>query len=436
MVVAGAVVFVALVLVTLLAMWRPMAGVFVWIALLPVQLNTLQKFGFRLAPADVVLAGLVLAAVLRKFVHRQYSVKVDAALRATFLLLVWVALASLNTLLSLGYIPRYVLVNKLLGLALLAASYWLVLETFRSSERVERALRWYCTIGSVWNLAGLVAYAGWKWGGILSPFLFAPGVEDRLRGLLVDPNAYGGFLASVLLVALSLIATARSANRARIGWLNAGLLFLGLVLTYSRSAWLAFLCGAVVLVLQLASKERKRLLGLALTTILVMLPVILLFSRSSISESWAVASRIPQTMGRIPGVVAALNSFASSPVWGIGVGVFSTLPQSNALIIHSTYLWLLAETGVIGLLFLIYFLVRIYLQGRAVYRVGNPRSRWVGLAGLSSLGAWLGLMVGIEALYQRHYWFLCAAIGAMYLAERGERGHPEKAVQGPPSGSH
>jgi O-antigen ligase len=166
------------------------------------------------------------------------------------------------------------------------------------------------------------------------------------------------------------------------------------------------------------------------------MPVVLLSSRTSISEIWSLASRTPQIATRFSLAVDALRSFSSSPVWGIGVGVFPTLPKSNGLIIHSTYLWLLAETGVIGLLFLIYVLVRIYLQGRAIYRVGNPRSRWIALAGISSLGAWLGLMVGIEGLYQRHYWFLCAAIGAVYLAEKGERGHPEKAVQDPPSGSH
>jgi O-antigen ligase len=103
------------------------------------------------------------------------------------------------------------------------------------------------------------------------------------------------------------------------------------------------------------------------------------------------------------------------------VGVFTTLPVSHGLIIHSTYFWLLAETGIVGLLLMGWFLVRVYLEARVSYKGGGPRSRWIVLAGIASLATWLGFMVGIEGLYQRHFWFLCATIGAYYLAEREQR---------------
>jgi O-antigen ligase len=420
--VAVAVIIAALLAATWLAMWRPIAGVFLWIALFPVQLDTFQRLGFRLAPADVVLAGLVAATILRKLFLRQGWAKVDGAFRAALLLLVWLILATLSTLLSLGHIPSYVLVNKLLGLTLLVASYWLVLETIRSRELVERSLEVFCWLGSAWNVVGLAAYGCWKYAGVLSPFIFYPRGEDRLTGLLVDPNAYGGFLAVVLLIQLTLVAANRSKIPAWVWAPNTALLFLGLALTYSRSAWLASLCGAVALVLHLARRERTRLFGFALAALLVVLPVFLLASRTSISEIWSLASRTPQITTRFSLVLDALRSFSSSPVWGIGVGVFTTLPVSHGLIIHSTYFWLLAETGIVGLLLMGWFLVRVYLEARVSYKGGGPRSRWIVLAGIASLATWLGFMVGIEGLYQRHFWFLCATIGAYYLAEREQRG--------------
>lgn len=115
-------------------------------------------------------------------------------------------------------------------------------------------------------------------------------------------------------------------------------------------------------------------------------------------------------------------------MWGIGLGGFAAVPAGRGYIIHSTHLWLLTEAGLVGFLLRIHFFVRAYLLSRTAWRAADDRTRFVGLAGVSCLGAWLGLMIGIEALYQRHYWFLCAAIGAMCLAFGIRMGPPARSL--------
>lgn len=418
----GALILAALGAVTYLAMRKPMAGLLVWVGVFPFQLDTACTIGFRFAPADIALVGLLLAFAIRAWRGRTSVPGMDGVLRASLLLLAWLVVASGHTLLSAGTIPQYVLLNKLLGLASLIASYWLMKSLLPTVKRASQALRWYCSIGTLWNLAGLAAFGSWKWAGSFKPMIFAPGWEDRLRGMLVDPNAYAGYLVSVTLVQLCLVATSTSSERPVLGVVNSGLLLLGLGLADSRSAWLALICGVAVLVLHLSLAERRRLLGPGLLLGVVALTFLWLSFGASSSYELEMRSR---ALGfRFDLTLAAFDAFASSPVWGTGVGDFHL---RGSYIVHSTYLWLLAESGLIGLLLFFYVVVRAFSVGRSALRVSDERARLLGLTGVAILGGWLGLMVGVEALYQRHYWFLCAAAGAVPWATR-QRPGPESST--------
>ena len=403
---SGALIAAALAAVVYLAIRRPMAGLLVWVALFPVQLDTAHTLGFRFAPADIVLTGLLLAFVILTWRSRASAPGTDRFLRAASVLLAWLVVASGITLVSVGTLPQYVLLNKLLGLASLIASYWLVTGLLQTVDNASRVLRWYCSIGSLWNIAGLIAFGGWKWSGSFKPLIFAPGWEDRLKGMLVDPNAYAGYIASVTLVQLCLVATSVSSKRPVVGIVNFGLLLLGLGLADSRSAWLALTCGVAVLVLlYLSTTERRRLLVPGLLLGVVAFTLIWL---SVDASSYELNMRSRALAFRLSLARAAFDAFASSPVWGTGVGDFHL---RGGYIIHSTYLWLLAESGIVGLLLFFNAFVRAFNGGRSSSQASDQQLRLLGLMGIAVVGGWLGLMFGVEALYQRHYWFLCALVG-------------------------
>ncbi len=389
--------------------WKPQIGLLVWISLLPVQLDTIISLGFRFAPADIVLAGLVAGILGKKLLRTGVGLRYDSVLVWAALLLLWLVSGLPVTSRALGHLPAYVVVNKIAGLVLLIAVYWTTLNSWNSAQDARRALAWYCWAGSVWNLVGLVAYALQTWGGVVNPLVYG---EGRLCGFLVDPNAYGGFLVSVLVpVVAQCVLTTRS--RAMLV-VNAGVLFYGVLLTSSRSAWLALAAGLGALFLILRGRERIRLaIVMAVFAVVLVLHVFVLSPASR-----GLATRGVQIETRKMLMEEAVASALRAPLRGIGLGVFQTLPGSRGYIVHTTYLWLLAETGFVGLALLLIMLGFVFWQYRKSLERGGALTRPVALGVISAMAAWLGLMVGIEALYQRHFWFLAGVLGVLYLRTR------------------
>lgn len=396
----------ALAAATALSLWRPSLALRIWIALLPVQLDTGGSLGLRLAPADVLLAGMIVAILARKLPHRRLSLRVDAVLVVALLLLVWLVLSLPQTVAELGYVPRSVLVNKLVGFALLAAVYWMTLESHSTAKEAIKALDWYRTAGSLWNLVGIGAFTIWQRFGVLSPFVYG---GTRLCGLLVDPNAYGGFLVSVFMLEITRLS--HGIRSWTVTAANVGVLFYGILLTSSRSSWLALVLGVAGLFFVLRGRARIRLV---VTGVFLAAEVALHFIVLSPS-SWELATRTPQVEARVSLIEEATSAVSSSPIQGIGLGVFPTRPGSGGLIVHSTYFWLLAETGIPGLVLLLLVLGLIFWQCRKSLQLGGAVVQLPATALSAAVVAWLGLMVGIEALYQRHFWFLAALLGSLYL---------------------
>jgi len=391
---------------TAVSLWRPSLALLIWIALLPVQLDTVGSLGFRLAPADVLLAGIVLGVLIRKLRSRRLGLTVNGVLVVALLLLLWLVSSLLQTVANLGHIPVYAIVNKLLGLALLVSLYWVTLELHGTKQAIVAGLDWYRRAGSLWNVVGIVAFTVWQVWGWDNPFVFG---EGRLCGLLVDPNAYGGFLVSVLLLEITRLSLdARSRVAATV---NTVVLFYGTLLTSSRSAWLALVFGAAGLFVVLRGRERVRL---ALIGALLAAELVIFFAVLSPS-SVELAMRVPQIEARVSLTAEAVRSFSSSALRGIGLGVFQTLPGSGGAIVHSTYFWLLAETGLPGLMLLLCMIGIMWWQYRRVPQLGGLEVRTPATAAFAVIVAWLGLMLGIEAFYQRHFWFLAALLGALHL---------------------
>jgi hypothetical protein len=394
---------VAVLAIARLATWNPLVGLLVWVSFLPLQLDTVGALGIRLAPSDLILAGLTTAAAFRLLKQRPLVPQMDDILRATLILLGWLCVASISTMLSVGHMATYVVINKLLGFASLVLTYVIVRTTLGPIDMIRQALHWYCIVGSVWNLLGLGGYALWKWGGILSPMIYHPHGEDRLQGFLLDPNAYAGFVVSVALVQLAIGARPLPGYSTRVAVLNSALLLLGIFLADSRSAWLAMTCGVVALALHVALREHRRILIPCLLLGTISVGFLWLSLQSDLRDNSLVE--------RMDLVHLALASVASSPLWGSGLGWHDSL-------IHSTYLWLLAETGLIGFMLLGTFLIGLYIRIRIAWNSADSQTLQVGLAGVAVLGGWMGLMIGLESLYQRHYWYLMAVVCSASWADR------------------
>jgi O-antigen ligase len=131
----------------------------------------------------------------------------------------------------------------------------------------------------------------------------------------------------------------------------------------------------------------------------------------------------------------ALSLWQESPILGSGVGTYIARQRPTAddplATIHSSYLWLLTETGIIGLsLFIAFFGVAFLLLLRAR---NDPRFGDL-IAGTAALVvSFAAVALAMEALYQRHLWLLLGA--ALGLANLGrpspdEDRRPQRLITG------
>lgn len=222
----------------------------------------------------------------------------------------------------------------------------------------------------------------------------------RAAGLSFHPNVLGGFLAVGLIVALPL--TKRWP--ARLGWWLAA---AGLLLTFSRSAWLA---AAVTLPLaagwlayRLADMRRPlavtlgaaALAGLAALILLAGLLGSRLQPFSSLSEATSISGR-----GEL--IAVALTLIGQTPWSGVGAGNFplAMLPYPTMdppHYVHHTPLLLAAEVGLVGgLLWYWLWLFPVFKAG-TVLKENNP---WAVVFPLALLA------FGLIALFDSYPWAL------------------------------
>lgn len=241
---------------------------------------------------------------------------------------------------------------------------------------------------------------------------------EPARGLTPNPNAY----AFMLLMAFAV--TAREMQRGLFGApvmnvvLVAALAF-ALALTSSRSAWLAAL---VVVALVLIAGWTRRLpltggiaIGGALAAILI---VILVCSASTaVTDDVRALGKIvtePSSMDapmqeRLYSHRRAIEMFFEHPLLGVGLGAFlaSELGRGSwALIIHSTPLWLLAETGLVGAGSFAALAVALLIALITAIRRGTAEHKGDAITALLIVCAFGVMSLAQELLYQRSLWIM------------------------------
>jgi O-antigen ligase len=397
-----------------LAAWALTAYVF----FLPVQFTIEEPY--RLAPSDLFLvAYLVLRLPSLRIVHRAWS-------SWHLCLVAVVSLGCLTAVLTTGALTSWAVVQKGLGLLMLELGFLAVTDHCRDRARIRhlcRVLVVTVVLNAVLSIVALVAQSN----GLLA-FDRLNFADTRLAGFLVDPNAFGGIVVVALLLHLATAGTDARLLGRRGARVAAVVLPLALLLTYSRSAWMGALAGGALV----AFLERRRLLralGRAAVPLAVVAALVAVVWLPDLAE---LASRPEQVQDRVELIREALDEATSHPVLGIGLGSFQARHDN---IVHNTAMWFLAELGLVGLLVLIGFLLSPVARLLAcARRGGRDRPLAVGLLG-AHVGM-IGVSFGIEALYQRYWWFVLAAAGALFAQGApapAPRSEPAEEAEGPPA---
>ncbi len=271
-----------------------------------------------------------------------------------------------------------------------------------------------------------------------------PGIEhlSRATGTTYDSHAYGVYMA--MLAPFALVAAFRRAAGAWMRILAAAMLVLavvGVLISYSRSAWI---CCAVALaitwIVHLIWGERY----IVYATMLIVVVLLIL-------SPWAlhiVIERIDETItkhlsARFEQFGVALNIWRDHFVFGYGAGNYmKALDRYNEygvmrLPVHNVFLWVAAETGLIGVLAFFGIVMGTLARAwRLTRRHRDPACR-VAVAAFAAMIAYIldGLTDPLfrEAVVYTMFWMLVALVAAMVRIDREatEESPPAPAVERP-----
>lgn len=281
-----------------------------------------------------------------------------------------------------------------------------------------------------WLLAALLATAA----GLVGYFNLLPGAFDmftrfgRAAGTFKDPNVFGPFLVAPILYALH-VAINRTHLRAILPLAIAGVLALGVFLSFSRGAWLCLalalaIYGWLAYVTAQSEQYRTRILlllavGAALIGAVIMISlqndgiVELLTQRASLTQSYDVGPE-----GRFGGQEKAIGLIAENP-FGIGATIFTAVHHHEE--VHNVYLSILLNAGWVGGgIYWIMTLLTIVLGLRyALTRTPAQPLLLIAYAAFVA-NAMEGIIIDLD--HWRHVYLLMAIVWGIIAADRHQAG--------------
>ena len=325
------------------------------------------------------------------------------------------ALGSLVCAMNFGVLASYEFVNKDLGLMLAFVSYLAITSVVADWDGLRAILRLFVISVVFENLLAIGSYFAAHFFGVRTSF--AQYESLRLSGMLLDPNAYGGLLATALVICEAASSGPKPLFRGGFLIVSRMTLATGLLLTFSRSAWLG-LGLAVIVLCFLRVQLVRRLAG----SLFLGAPCLLwLVGPSFLAVIQEMASRPKQVQERFDLIEYAIEGFRRHPILGGGLGSFRLTVGEIA---HNSAMWFLADFGVLGLVVFLGFLAWFFTKAWEAYRSTSSHQQPVVLALLLAHTTMAGVAMGIEAFYQRHWWLVFALIASAHTLAR----HPQRNI--------
>jgi O-antigen ligase len=354
----------------------------------------------QIAPADILIATyLVVRAPYLRHVAKAWT-------PWHFALPPLLAFGMLVSAFRIGQITSYALLQKGLGLLVLFGLFVALVDFMKDWERTAWLLRAFLCAVLLHAFVALGAQVLVLAGGPALPLINEPLPGERISGLVLDANAFGGLMAMAFVLHHLTAGTPSALLRG--GWSVFAYLILPatLLLTFSRSSWLGLSCGLLAVTLL-----RPWAGGRALLRLVVPAAIAVPFILTLIPNSMDLVRRPSQIASRVALNEEAIDSFLENPITGLGLGVYI---EKYDIVVHNTALWFLSDFGGIGLVVFLGLIGTIAVRLVRTWRLAPAEFRALPLALLCAHIVMLGVSFGIEAFYQRHWWLVFAASGVAY----------------------
>jgi O-antigen ligase len=372
-----------------------------YVALLPYKFEVASGLNFD--PADCFML-LILLLAPGQLIYRKAAWSVWH-----FAILGIFAMGSIVAVLRFGALDQYELLNKDIALVVPFLSYFAITSVVTSWEDVRRLLRIFVWSVLLQNTVAVAVFLLTYFYGVENPFARYGGL--RLSGMQLDPNAYGGLVAAAFVICEAGCLGENPLFKRPVLWFARLTLLMGLLFTFSRSGWIALAVGLLLLcALQVRAMFRVLLAGSSGAAC-----VFLLMGHRFVPIFEEMASRPKQVQGRFDLIHSALQKFSNHPLFGAGIGAFRL---AEGEIAHNTAMWFLADFGIIGFVVLAGFVAWIFVKAWSAYQFAPAKAQMMVLGLLVANAAMLGLAMGIDAFYQRHWWMVMGLIAASYCLTR------------------
>jgi len=364
-----------------------------FISLLFGQLIRIPLFGgAALYSHDIVLGVIVMYWIIKKCVLGKNSVLiVKKKLTLFFPLKLFLAamLLSLAVNMSNHTLPE---IGEALGYVMRFIFYASLYPIIATEENKKQWLIWLYGIGVVYALLGFLQYALYPNLRNLMYLGWDPHYY-RLFSTFLDPNFSGLFIILTFIIGIYLF---HSGNRKRIILIFQEILSLSLLLTLSRSSYVAFM---TVLIVYGIMKRSYTMLVILLLFIGIILCVP--FPGTDITKLF----RTDSSAARIQNWSESLALIQQKPLFGYGFNFLRTVRRESPLptgsesnengiespstLSHSSggldnsFLFVFATTGIVGFLAWIYLLCSMSKQGVVLLKRKNPMGETVILSLLS-----------------------------------------------------
>ncbi len=333
----------------------------------------------------------------------------------------------------------------------------------KNRAQLDRAVYWLTGLAAVLALLGLLLekvssynYSSYLqayfWHGTSVLPLRVP--DDRLQSVFEDPNFLANFLVTAFLISCPFLLSHR-ASRRFLTLVALALILTGVYFTFSAGNWISLGVGLLVLWLLSSAKAKARVVAaFALVGLMV-----LLLSVYSIIHFDIVPEDLQNKFTALGGVTGGLTQleqgplraraylinrgldmFRQSPLFGIGMlrfrgealNQFGLIPGLAAMFPHNSYVLILAELGIVGMLLLLAFIGSVVWVGISNTRKAQePGLRYLQVGTLAAIFASLAFFFTYgEILYTLNLWFamgLTLAIRRVVQGEIEARGAQDQA---------
>jgi len=291
--------------------------------------------------------------------------------------------------------------------------FFVVINNIEDEKQLHRY--WVAVLGTALLVAaiGLAQIPGG--GRVTAPF----------EGTSPEPNTFGGYLAFLILICIALFLNLPDYRRRISYFVIAFFLFVPFLFTLSRASYLGIIPGlAVVLLLTRQQVISYTLMALALSLLIFpnMFPQAI---RDRITYTWTQEAQSGQvvlfgqrldtsTSARLQSFQAAIEDFYEEPFFGYGV--------TGWRFIDAQYFRTLLETGLLGLLALLFLFYRLFQLGmnRFRYSAEDPFSRGLAIGFLGGLTCLLFHAIGSNTFViiriMQPFWLVT---GLVFMLGRG-----------------